>query len=476
MAGHMLPFPKGKEVWASQVNNDPNPSHGPGTKMAWAFDFNLGVGNEDEGEVIVAAAGGTMVKVRESTSDDTCGGSEFSGRANYILIRHDEGGCDLYLHLMQNSVSRFGLQVGSRVVRGQEIGLLGKTGWTGCGAHLHFQHQRCGLTCQYPCPAINYFQQSVEVTFDDVPEPDHKPRKRVVYVSQNEREVPPPPPSSLVEALWTTTCRPSGATYTPEHPLLAYAIAHRLGAPLGLPLNQTLNQQPYVIQVFARDTLYAPQENPTAVGRMSDLLRAQDPLGTALLQATFSAMGSAFHPYWATHLYYLEQMETRPLGAPLGPVRTLEFDGKRYDLEFFALDTLYTLVPNWRDVRRLSDLLRPIAPPPGQEYDWALGGALHQMMRALLSPQHTLERWLVEQTYQRAGIAFDPDKARFWYALGQVASSRPLGNPLGGGPYNGEYAIEAEGIGYGVEVYAGDTIFWAPPNWRDIRRLSDLGA
>lgn len=102
-------------------------------------------------------------------------------------------------------------------------------------------------------------------------------------------------------------------------------------------------------------------------GQSGDLsLRAYDgPLDQALVAETFFAASVEFHPTWAFHNYVLAEAHAgRPLGTPVDESRVIDVGGKRFAVQVFALDTLYTPIApdeaetNWGDVRRLSELLR----------------------------------------------------------------------------------------------------------------------
>lgn len=80
--------------------------------------------HDDAGEPVLAAAGGTVVRV-DNTPDS------FAGR--WIAIDHGDGIVSRYLHNLRNDVTR-----GQRVSRGQRIGLVGDTGTTSAQPHVHF--------------------------------------------------------------------------------------------------------------------------------------------------------------------------------------------------------------------------------------------------------------------------------------------------------------------------------------------------
>jgi hypothetical protein len=99
-------------------------------------------------------------------------------------------------------------------------------------------------------------------------------------------------------------------------------------------------------------------------------------LDQALVSETFGSAGITYHPTWAFHTFMLEQARAgRPLGAPMDDSRIITVGGKKFAVQVFAQDTLYTPIAddeadtNWSDVRRLSELLTaaPAAPPAPTE-------------------------------------------------------------------------------------------------------------
>jgi hypothetical protein len=86
---------------------------------------------------------------------------------------------------------------------------------------------------------------------------------------------------------------------------------------------------------------------------------------------TFGSAGITYHPTWAFHTYMLEQARAgRPLGAPMDDSRVITVGGKKYAVQVFAQETLYTPIAdeesetNWSDVRRLSELIQAPGPTP----------------------------------------------------------------------------------------------------------------
>lgn len=103
-------------------------------QFANAIDFIVA-----DGVNVYSARSGVVVDIVEH-NDKYGPGSEFAGYLNYVTLDH--GDCySQYAHLRKNSVSQFGLRVGKEVMRGQIIGIVGKTGWVDfgdSGDHLHF--------------------------------------------------------------------------------------------------------------------------------------------------------------------------------------------------------------------------------------------------------------------------------------------------------------------------------------------------
>lgn len=112
-----LPFPCG-QVWAGQTRSNHSPVN--------SVDFNR---SNDEGDAVVAAAGGTVTRVANE-------GSTSYGR--WIEISHGSGYTTRYAHLSSQGVS-----VGQAVSQGQRIGAVGNTGGS-TGAHLHYEQRLNG--------------------------------------------------------------------------------------------------------------------------------------------------------------------------------------------------------------------------------------------------------------------------------------------------------------------------------------------
>ena len=147
-----------------------NYSHTAGSKMEFAYDFDLA-----EGTPVRAAAEGIVAAgTRGDIAPDFCGTDRevYANQGNRVVIDHTaDGTSTLYLHLQRVDVSP-----GQKVTAGQVIGLAGKTGWTGCNPHLHFQRQSPG----------SWFEQSQEIHF--VEYPGQELPAGVPLFSQNQSE------------------------------------------------------------------------------------------------------------------------------------------------------------------------------------------------------------------------------------------------------------------------------------------------
>lgn len=93
-----------------------------------ALDFTM-----PEGQIILAARNGTVVKVKED-SNRGCPSSDCMSDGNFVRILHDDGTMAEYHHLQFNGAL---VTLGDVVVQGQEIAKCGATGFA-TGPHLHF--------------------------------------------------------------------------------------------------------------------------------------------------------------------------------------------------------------------------------------------------------------------------------------------------------------------------------------------------
>jgi murein DD-endopeptidase MepM/ murein hydrolase activator NlpD len=92
-----------------------------------ALDFEMPIGTP-----IYAARGGIIFSYRDE-SDEGGPFSKYKNKANYIIIKHDDGSFGCYWHLKKNGV----LVKSGRVAVGQQIGFSGATGQV-LRPHLHF--------------------------------------------------------------------------------------------------------------------------------------------------------------------------------------------------------------------------------------------------------------------------------------------------------------------------------------------------
>lgn len=104
----------------------------------WAVDFLV-----PDGTPVLAAYAGEVVEVQEH-SNEWGDDPEYRDLLNYMTILHRNGERTQYCHLAQNSVSESGIKIGNRVKQGQQIAIVGKTGWTDRD-HLHFLAFRTGV-------------------------------------------------------------------------------------------------------------------------------------------------------------------------------------------------------------------------------------------------------------------------------------------------------------------------------------------
>jgi murein DD-endopeptidase MepM/ murein hydrolase activator NlpD len=120
---YVLPYPEGTKRLLIQGYNSWF-SH----KGRLGLDFKM-----KKGSPVTAARAGVVVRVQESF---TKGGvhSRYYGKANSVVIRHDDGSQALYGHLQHNGAL---VQLGDTVRQGQLIAYSGSTGYSAF-PHLHF--------------------------------------------------------------------------------------------------------------------------------------------------------------------------------------------------------------------------------------------------------------------------------------------------------------------------------------------------
>lgn len=156
--------------------------------MRFAWDFDL-----PDGTPVLAARGGTVALMNGSWRTDHCGGttadqagpitSQFIGNeANFVEIAHGDGTSALYLHLSEVApgIERKAV-TGGAVQQGELLGLSGKTGYTQCVPHLHFQVEHS--------VRADWFTTSLPISFADPDvvsrSPMGVPEQGQAYVSDN---------------------------------------------------------------------------------------------------------------------------------------------------------------------------------------------------------------------------------------------------------------------------------------------------
>jgi murein DD-endopeptidase MepM/ murein hydrolase activator NlpD len=116
-------------------------THAPGTELEYAYDFEMPVGTR-----VLAARDGIVLLVEAEYRE----GNRTRGHDNHVVVRHDDDSLAAYAHLTTDGVL---VMVGSRVRRGQVIGLSGSTGTT--TPHLHFHVQAPGGSQTIPATFRN---------------------------------------------------------------------------------------------------------------------------------------------------------------------------------------------------------------------------------------------------------------------------------------------------------------------------------
>ena len=96
-----------------------------------AIDFEMSTGTP-----VYAARGGTIYSYKDN-SDEGGISSDFKNKANYIIIKHEDGSFGCYWHLQKNAV----LIKTGQISKGQQIALSGATGQV-LRPHLHFSVKR----------------------------------------------------------------------------------------------------------------------------------------------------------------------------------------------------------------------------------------------------------------------------------------------------------------------------------------------
>ena len=159
------------------------------------------------------------------------------------------------------------------------------------------------------------------------------------------------------------TLRIGGTGFRPENPFHLFLFAnHDIGPPLAPAGMREINGQMYVFQVFAGDTIYVRGDDPTKVdwkkmAFLSDLGGVIDSvtvtLRDTLLSETYKLMKVTYDPKQQIHHLAREWA----LGAPIGPSTPIQIGTAQYTYQVYALDVLFSKVPNWSVVHRLGTAL-----------------------------------------------------------------------------------------------------------------------
>lgn len=121
---YALPYGAGVEYVVGQGFHGTATHHGK-----YAIDWNMPVGTP-----IRAARGGVVIELEEGFKRGGLN-PELKLRANYVMIKHEDGTIAQYVHLRHMGVA---VSLGDKVRTGELIGYSGDTGYSS-GPHLHFE-------------------------------------------------------------------------------------------------------------------------------------------------------------------------------------------------------------------------------------------------------------------------------------------------------------------------------------------------
>jgi murein DD-endopeptidase MepM/ murein hydrolase activator NlpD len=99
---------------------------------------------QDSGVSAIAAADGTVARVRDGLPDRSTTWENEGGLGNYVEISHPGGASTFYGHLRRGSVA---VRQGERVERGALLGLVGSSGKSNW-PHLHFEVRKGGVSLE----------------------------------------------------------------------------------------------------------------------------------------------------------------------------------------------------------------------------------------------------------------------------------------------------------------------------------------
>lgn len=172
-----------------------------------------------------------------------------------------------------------------------------------------------------------------------------------------------PPAGNLGRVLLEATYKACGATFHADWAFHQYALSAKLGPPIGGSSKIRVGGAEYAYQVFAVDTLYNRVPNWSDVKQLSRLSNASSggdvALREALLAIAYKSGGATYHADWAFHQMARKLDNGNGIGVPLAESQKVVVGSTTYAIQVYTLDTLYNVVPNWSDVKRLSDLVNP---------------------------------------------------------------------------------------------------------------------
>lgn len=229
--------------------------------------------------------------------------------------------------------------------------------------------------------------------------------------------------SEQARRLWLTLqhelYRQRGEGFRVDWAFPIYASRYNLGAPLLMGSRISVDGVQHAIQPFARSTLFNEIPYWSNIRDMNNYLGGTIPEGgfaRRLLRATYQLSGSPLHADWPFHQIAVREQ----LGPPLQDHTRIRLGKQEYNVQVFACDTLYNLVPDSANVRRLS------ATEPGE-----LADALWKL------------------TYAATGATFDPTAPAHQFAV-----QEKIGTPL-----SSVYQIDFDGTVFDIQVFALDVIF-----------------
>src|SRR5262245_56587121 len=129
------------------------------------------------------------------------------------------------------------------------------------------------------------------------------------------------------------------------------AMRERLGP--ALSGNYVTDDGQWAVQVFAGDTLYTPMSDQTGCQLLSEADPANNPEYTLMWTETYKVSGAPYNP----NSDFQQLAAKEDIGTPLSGVFSADYGGTSYQVQVFALDTLYKGPDG--NLQRLSALPKP---------------------------------------------------------------------------------------------------------------------